>query len=275
MSVLEHFRSYHDRMRAKFRKDHANEIERVKTVDEFLREVVDKNDFSMCIKLDTFQKAVADNSFKSMAETSYGTTIGGIDTRKQVVSTLFDVNADKLAPEEFPKYGLLTGKDKRKDLISYDDVFYHFGQILVTFKKENLMKRTTMTVGSSVNFGEFFRKVPVFVDDPNALALTGSVDKNPNLKMKNIDGFHAFYTLLIMEKLDSELPNRITEVFEGRFGFEYYELQFFGKLTMDDVERIDYYIIEGNEKEELDKMKPLFEERGIVCESIIPENFFL
>jgi len=184
MGVLEHFRSYHDRMRAKFRKDHANEIERVKTVDEFLREVVEKNDFSMCIKLDAFQKAVADNSFKSMAETSYGTTIGGIDTRKQVVSTLFDVNADKLAPEEFPKYGLLTGKDKRKDLISYDDVFYHFGQILVTFKKENLMKRTTMTVGSSVNFGEFFRKVPVFVDDPNALALTGSVDKNPNLKMK-------------------------------------------------------------------------------------------
>lgn len=275
MKVLDHFRNYHDKTYFMFRKAHEKELERVETVNDFLKDVVEKNDFSMCIKLDAFKKAASDNCFKNMMETSYGTTVGGFDTRKQVVSTLFDVDAGKLAPEEFPKFGLLTGKDKMKDLLRDEDVFYHFGQILVTFKKQNLMERTTMTVGSSVNFGEFFRKVPVFVENPNALALTGSVDKNPALKIKNIDGFHAFYTFVIMEKLNSGFPNHITEVFEGRFGFEYYELQFFGKLTFDDVERIDYYPIEGNEKEELEAMKPFFDERGIVCESLIPESFFI
>lgn len=275
MSVLEKFRNYHDKMYFQFRKAHEKELERVKTVDDFLREVVEKNDFSMCIKLDAFKKAAEENCFKNMMETSYGTTVGGFETRKQVVSTLFNVDAEKLAPEEFPKFGLLTGKDKMKDLLKDEDVFYHFGQILVTFKKENLIKRTTMTVGSSVNFGEFFRKLPVFAENPNSLALTGSVDKNPSLKIKNIDGFHAFYTLIIMEKLNSEFPNHITEVFEGRFGFEYYELQFFGRLTMDDVERIDYYPIEGNEREELEAMEPMFDKYGIKCGSLIPESFFL
>ena len=44
---------------------------------------------------------------------------------------------------------------------------------------------------------------------------------------------------------------------------------------MDDVERIDYYPIEGSEREELEAMKPIFDKYGIKCESLIPESFFL
>lgn len=269
------FKKYYDERYDDFSKLHNTDSEKIEVVESFLREIVEKSDFSMCVKTSSLQQIINDDRFKNQVETLKGSSMGGVKGRKETTHELFGVDTEKLAPNEFPKYGLLTSKNKLADLAVNPDVFYHYGSLMVTFKKQNLINRTTMTVGTSLDFGESFNKTPTFVSNPKALCVKGFPSKNIPQLFNNffggINGLTLFYEKIISKQITTDFPNRMSDAFDGMLGFEFFELQFHGNISFsNDVEKIEYYPLFGNEKETLETVEPYLKKYGISYESMMP-----
>lgn len=237
---------------------------KVREVESFLKEIVEKSDFSMCVRAEDFEKIVESDRVKSMFETGHGTSNGGVETRREWVRRMYGVNPNSLENSDFPKYGVLTGKNKVADLARDPDLFYHYGSVMLTLRKENFIDRTTMTVGSSFNFDESLLKSPTFVKDPKALCIKG-FPTDPTLNKGGwFNGLMFFYDMLKSGKLSVSKPNCLSIAADDMPGFENYELQFHGEIVFShDVESVTFFPLQGNEEELIAKVAPKLDALGI------------
>lgn len=245
--------------------------ELVQKVNGFLRELIQKNDFSMCVPSKYLPDIIKDNEIKSMVQTGHGTSNGGVGVRKEWMKRVFGCMPEKA--EEFPKFGLLTSKNLMRDLGYDPDPFYHYGSILLTFKKENIMNRTFMTVGSSFDIEESWLKSPVPVTSPDLICIKGyphaMMPVPPNKRY--FIGALFFYDMIMRNKINTDLPNHLCSASENMLGFEDYELQIFGKLTFsEDVESVHYFTLDEKDEEIVKQVAPELARLGIPFNDIMP-----
>ena len=208
-----------------------------------LRELIGSSDLAMRVRSWDLEKIVKDDRIKQMMELGRGTTLGGPEARRTVVEALFDADVNSLGPRDYPKYGYLGCPDKRADFFGNPDFTHHYGSVIVTLKRENLLSRTTIVFGNSVNFGAFRYKVPTWLSAPHPVCLAGlshhgaediPPSADPALMIK------AFAILCASGKLSARTLPTMDELFEGRPGCEFFELQYHGELVFSrDVQSID------------------------------------
>lgn len=271
IQFLEDYKNIHDERNTTCRIFFKSSSEKISIAENFLKQVVDTCDFCMCMPFEGFIKALMDNEIKEMSETGSGSTNGGLEVRREAIQNLYGLDTTKYPVKEMPKYGLLVGPDSAKDLIRDPDVFYHYGQVMVTFRKENLMDRTTMTVGSGLNFLESLLKSPTFVKDPKFICIKGLPKKVEMLRKGFFMGLNFMADYLIKEKqLQPEYPNSIALLSDDMLGFENFEIQIFGKITFsEDVKEVCYMPL-GNDKEQdfLKEAAPLLNKYNLTLKAI-------
>lgn len=263
IKLLEDFRRIHDSRNFIFRLVNKDKLEKVNIAEDFLRKVVDSSDFCMCMSFESLEKVLIDDDIKEITETGVGSTRGGVSTRREAIESLYGLQSETYPVKEMPKYGFLVGKNHEADLAKDFDIFYHYGDVMLTFKKENLMGRTTMTVGSSLDFTESFLKTPTYVDDPKFICIKG----HPTKFQHNgyFMGLDFMVDHLIKEKkLDPNKPNSLALESDDMIGFENFEIQIFGKLSVSqDVKSIDYIDLSPNAEEKAKSIGPLLEKYNL------------
>ena len=262
--ILKDFAPVYEMRKAAFEFFHHNESDKIETVTKFLKDIIAASDFSMCVPAQYFGAIVESDFVKNGFETGHATTNGVNEVRKQTLENIMGVLTDGFEPKDFPKYGVLTGKNKAKDLIRDPDIFYHYGAIMLTLKKEAFMHRTTLTVGSSLNFLESVLKTPVPVYSPHPICIKGMPTKpvKPNTPVFN--GFAFFYDMIKNQKITLDTPNQLMMQSEDMPGFENYELQFFGPIQFSkDIESITVLQIQGDEYETVMAYKEKLDSYGI------------
>lgn len=208
-----------------------------------LRELVASADFAMRIRQWDLEKIVADDRLKQMMELGRGTTMGGPAARREVVRCLFDADVEALEPCDYPKYGYLGCPDKRADFFGNPDFTHHYGSVIVTFRREQVLPRTTMVFGNSVNFGAFRYKVPTWLSAPDPVCLAalphhGAEEISPNADPALM--IKAFAILCSAGKLTARTLPSMEALFHERPGCEFFELHYHGELVFSrDVESID------------------------------------
>lgn len=195
-------------------------------VADNLKKLIDSNDLCMRVPdADVLSKILDDGRFKTQFETNTSKGALAHDFRKGATEALFGADADKLEPRDFEKYGYLGSSDLKKDFES--NYARQYGDIVVRFKKENLVDRTTITVGDSL--GAELIGVPV--TKPSALAFPArKLEREIRASVKS--GGNAFVE--IFEDNDIIDVNRIIEDFNS----PYFELQYHGDLGVSDIASI-------------------------------------
>ena len=226
LPTLHNYQATYDAFKAK-RAAEITDLTSFKEMDTLLTELIDNNEFRMRIPIDddgaVLTSILKDGRFKTQFET--GTSGGAYAPQKRIQASehLFG-NDGSMAASEFEKYGYLGSKD-----VVHDDniqlLFYGEGKI--TFKKDKMMNRTTFTIGDSLRDAEGDGKTARFimgssVANPDSTVAIG----RPSL----IDDF-LHRTNQGIEKYGIEGASGI-----GNKVRSYFELQYHGDLTLDDIE---------------------------------------
>ena len=202
-----------------------------------------------------------------------GTTMGGVETRREVVKALFNAEVDKMEPREFPKFGYLGPAKARQDFFGNPDMAYQYGNVRFVLRRDAVAKNTTLTVGDSVNFGACYYMVPTRIDDILPTCFLGLANRegipagirslrretdDPTLRLK------IFCSLCYSKKLTPENFANLAEIAEGMPGMEFFELQFHGELSLDrDVEAIEVMDWTDETPELCRRLQPLAKSHGL------------
>ena len=268
--VLEKYAPVYARRQAMYQAVNGAFADKTARVENFLREAIQRCDFAMCVRAEDLEGILRDDRVKSMFETGHGASVGGEDARREWMQRMYGVDAGELAPEDHPTYGLLVGRDRVRDLARDPDPFYRYGAAMLVLRKESLMARTTMTVGSSFDFMESILKSPVPVTDPKALCIKGFPTDLKLAPPRWFNGLLFFDDLIVQGRLSPDLPNCLAMAAEDMMGFENFELQFFGPIVFSrDVTRVEYLNVTGREAGIVEGLRPKLESLGIGCGDVL------
>ncbi len=185
-----------------------------------IKEVIDNNAYSMRVNAKDLQ-SIIDGGFKNQFETK--TSGGTLSKRDRMTASyrLFGNEATKMADSEFEKYGYLGSMDFVADYKS--SASSQYGKTIVKFKKDKLKDRVTYTV-----------------DDSLGNALYNEVIGGKIGDECSISGIPLFNTDDLLEYFKNSDWNDIDNADElaQLMGCRYWEIQFHGKLSIDDVDSI-------------------------------------
>jgi len=242
-------------------------LERLKA---FLEEAVSYNDFCIRIHARHLPKIISENNIRQLAEVGGGTTLGGIDQRKKVVRQLFNCRLSEMTPADYPIFGYLASSDNGGELICNADMSYQYGGVLMVLKKDNMLSRTTMTYGDSVNMAACSRMVATRVNKilPTCFQSLANANSGNDARFMAPPNGSWFIQNLCMAlddgRLDPHALHKINDVFDGRFGGEFIELQYHGGIQIDrDVEAVYGMPFEDGDEEIFDQAKVQLKELGI------------
>lgn len=273
--VLKNFKSYHDNYYNSIINNLQDDIEKIKFIENFFKNAIESCDFSILVSLKTLKNIVNDNYFKNVIETGDGASMGGKESRIELVKESFNVDTSNLRDKDYPKYGYLSCKDKLVENFCNYSMLSQYGHVIVTLKKENLMERTTMTVGDSLNFGDYYRKLPTYVSNPKISCIRGEARRNDLFFLK-LGGstprkyyIHYIFNAIKSKKLLPDKPFTLDKTFDEN-GFEFYELQYHGDIIFDkDVQQIDFYPDSPETEDAYNQLIPLIEKKNVKCNTIV------
>mgnify|MGYP003290439421 CR=1 FL=1 len=196
--------------------------EHIQLLDKAIRDVLDNNDYSMRLTTVGFNSVLKDGKFKNQMEVGESRGLYDPATRKTASQKLFGVDTSKLEAADFEKYGYLDSKDKAKALKNPSAAGY--GGVLVTFKRDRVANRTTFTVGDSLDGVLGMRQNMIAGDTQNPRA--------NGLQTYELRTFAA-----TPKRNRKQLPTDAQE-FADHFRGDYFEIQYHGELTLDDVESV-------------------------------------
>lgn len=215
--TLENFEAYQKQW---IKKNIIYNDKQAEFVKQSMQTVFDNNDYSMRIKFANLEKIVADGMFKNQFETKTSEGTLSADMRRAGCKQLFNANVDNLEPSDFEKYGYLGSNDFKSDLKSFSTPQY--GKTIIQFNKGKLKNRVTYTVGDSLGPALLKRTIAGFVDD---FTLAGI---GRQYQRKLLEHF--------MLNVDDKFKN--ANLLAQKISTDYFELQYHGELTIDDIERI-------------------------------------
>lgn len=225
--------------------------EHIEILDKAIRDVLDNNDYCMRLTAAGFNSVLKDGKFKNQMEVGQSRGLYDPTTRKTASQKLFGVDTSKLEAADFEKYGYMDSKDKAKALKNPSASGY--GGVLVTFKKDKVANRTTFTVGDSLDGVLGMRQNMIAGDTQNPRA-------------NGIQTYELRTFAATPKRNRPTLPTDAQE-FADHFRGEYFEIQYHGDLTLDDVSSVTISKTTYNRNEKVfDKLKDL----GI--DLIIPEK---
>lgn len=242
IKTLENFEEYRRDYYRDLRLKMGPMVKILDPIGDFLKEAVDTLQFCMRCHLKNLPKIIEDDRFKQALEdgADQGPTFGGATARKEAIKCLFGINPDRLKAGDFPKFGYLTNAHDGQELFFNASMSHQYGAVMVVFKKENLLHRTTLTVGNSINFGAATRLVPTMADNILPTCIQGL--PNPKAPVGTPGGprlYMEIANLLLTGKLAASNVERMGENFDDAPGLEYLELQYHGPLSLSrDVEAV-------------------------------------
>lgn len=193
---------------------------------EFLKEtidtIVDKNDFSMMVDSDVLQDVI-NKGFLNQFETGKSGGSLNPEWRRAATKQLFGADVDNMEPSEFEKYGFLGSKNTYESFKSFGTSQY--GDVLVKFKKDNLIDRTTYTIDDSLGLAL------------NQRIIGGKIGVDSNIGGVRVDEIkHIAESFMFMNEDKFDNATKVAQSLGGR----YWELQYHGKLTIEDVESMTF-----------------------------------
>lgn len=227
---LHDFKKYSERMTDSLRKDMKVSPEDEKEIKAGVSQLFKHSDFALRADLGVLP-LIIDGGFKNSIETgSRSDADPGAVIRRKADKNLYGTDCKN--PADHAKYGYATSPGK------YNDGGMLYGDVQFRFKKDRLSGRVTYTLGDSFDegyTGEFGSDLAVpgvgFVDDPGLLGLQRFIKSSEDVKI--------IKQAIKESKSFDDLFDRIDDTHHFDFyGAEYMELQYHGKLTMDDVESI-------------------------------------
>ena len=197
----------------------------INRLEEELAKVFEKGEYRRKVNANTIEKLLA-SGFKNQFET--GTSEGTTDAEKRRANSarLTGTNGD-LEGKYMEKFGYLGNKDPHIDAVKKSA--WSFGDVMVTFDKDKLKDKVTYTWGDSLDLK------------------SNCAGRISNGKV-GVEGIAKESTNGVGIK---ELVNTVKnygEGYKGDIDLEYYgapkygfvELQYHGKLTMNEVKKVTY-----------------------------------
>lgn len=213
----------------------------IKNVNKHFGDFLSSDDAQFCMRIDTEEvlpKIIESGKFKTQFETN---TSGGVLStymRELTSENLFGWE-DRPTDAGFEKYGYLRA-GSFKDEVSLGDVAVsQYGDASITFKKKNLMDRTTLTFGDSLDAGGAYGEItPAKVNDFDVRHSARGMDRWATTDeewQKLDDNVSDFTRMSNIQKNEFLMGNDISD---GKISMRYTELQFHGDLTVDDIDTI-------------------------------------
>ena len=231
-------------------------------IEEFLKKIVANGAMYIRIRPQTLPLIIKDGFLKNAMETSTSASLGGAKSRIASTEFLFNCDKNKMAAGDYPTFGYLSTDNSVVNLYATYEMAYQYGEIAIKLKKADLIERTTMTVGTSLDFMSFAYLVPTLLSDPKATCIVGlsnSLHKGSQYAPYG-PGSLKNYLYLAAKIQDGTINEnnffRISELlgYDNPL-FKYIELQFHGRVTIDNFEEID--VMEPLDKETSEKLQAL------------------
>ena len=221
--------------------------EEIQTIENFLKQTVNESDFSMATHIECINSIIDQDQIKSSVQINWDSIKDSkydkqrID-RRWATAEIFNVDISELEASDYEKYGYLSCKNKRQDIEDGSDVPLYYGNVIMNLKKENVMERTTLTIGDSLEnrwrLGEH-SITPTLADNPRITCIPGHSRRLAKLISQHIKS----------GSISPKHPNSVNKIKTKHLDFSYIELQIHGELSFEkDVESI--HIIKFNTDEE-------------------------
>lgn len=244
----------YDEALEEFRAKRAGQIEDLAPFEEMnktLNDMIKNNDFNVRIPTDdatVIKSILEDGRLKTQFET--GTSGGQLDTyvREKASHNLFNTPSD-IDVKQYEKYGYLGSKDVTQD-DKHNPQLWFYGEGIIKLKKEEMMDRTTVTVGDSLrdaSDGRFIMGSKV--TDVDSTVCVGRIGMIDEFNQRFADGISKY---------------GINDASAVGYGVRsYIELQYHGDVTLKDVESmtIERRILE--ELKEDENVSRIAKESGI------------
>lgn len=190
------------------------------TLQEGIQAVIDNNAYSMRVNAKDLQNII-DDGFKNQFET--GTSGGTLShsTRRTASHKLFGCDTDNMGIHDFEKYGYLGSKDFTVDYKT--SATGQYGKTIVKFNKDRLKDRVTYTVDDSLGNAMYGEVIGGKIGDECSIS---------GVPIFNTDDLLEYFKESDWADIDN--ADEIAQL----MGCRYWEIQFHGKLTIDDVESI-------------------------------------
>ena len=233
-------------------------------IEYFLKKIIEAGDIYIRVYPKTIPLILKDGCLKNAVETGTSATNGGSEARITSTVCLFNCDKNKLADADYPTFGYLSCKDSFVNEIATYDMSFQYGDAAIKLKKDHLFNRTTLTVGSSIDFMSCAHMIPTLLTDPKATCIYGpanpkgilSGSSNAILGLDPIRHYRLLAHAIATEELTVENFYRLEELLGDRCPFfKYFELQFHGRVTVDDFEEIS--MMADLDKESQDKLAKL------------------
>ncbi len=247
--TLKNFKAFSTERKNKWMDDiasrHIVDIDKVnsniKNVNKHFGDFLASDDAQFCMRIDTEEvlpKIIESGKFKTQFETN--TSGGALSTslRELTSKNLFGWK-DRPTDAGFEKYGYLRAGSFKDEVLSGDFGVSQYGDASITFKKKNLMDRTTLTFGDSLDAdGAYGEITPTKVNDfdvrhsAKRMSSWATTDED---WQKLDDNVADFTKMSNVQKNEFLMGDGISD---GKISMRYTELQFHGDLTVDDIDTI-------------------------------------
>lgn len=234
----------------------------IKEIDGFLNNLVLNSTLITFVPGRKIMEVINSGEYTSMQKLGLEENRTSANARNNSSEVLFGSKARD--DDDYPKYGILSDKDILHEILVDGNAVYQYGSVIIVWKKEKVLNRTTMTIGNSINFGAYATKCPSFLSNPSYISIPGTNYYSPHQLADTRESIKSFYEKIKSGEL-TLFPSSIATSYNGDNGFEYYEIQLHGKLSIkDDVEEIDYFCgYEEDEKDFFNKLKAETDKIGI------------
>ena len=195
---------------------------------EFMRSqmqaMFDNCEYHMAISEDSLEKVLQGGRFKSIIEIDENNLM--VEGRRIVTEKAFGCDESTLTGAQHEKYGYLGNRDFVKDAreataLGEDS----YGDVIVRFKRENLVNRVTYTYNDS--YGMCQLGDCIAGNDGDNVSIAGIEPSERKAK-------GVLSLLMMASDEDLKNPNRMAHL----FGSSYIELQFHGEVGVGDIESV-------------------------------------
>lgn len=207
----------------------------VQMVQEKLTELIDSNSYSMRINARNID-SIIDGGFKSQFETNFSNGRLEFELRKNLTESLFGCDTSSFSASDFEKYGYLGSNDLLTDYRSTRAKNY--GNTIVKFKKTSLADRVTYTIGDSMTNAGNSRMMGL--DEKQHFRISAGIATSGKVNVAGIQvqTKDAVRSVCQNPMFDTMLKQNPDMFAQSCAGAEYVELQYHGKLTIDDIDTL-------------------------------------
>ncbi len=249
--VLENYKAYHDTVYAQKIESEKYNNSDIQIVENFLKTAVNECDFSMNTHVSLVENIIKEDTIKSSVERLWDLHKDceyseKYLSRRHSTPEFFHVDINKLEGKDYERYGYLTCKDKNSEdfKIGAKNVSEWYGNVIMNFKKSNLIYRTTLTIGDSLNNRHKLGKnsiTPTMVNGPKIVCVPGY--------SKELVGLLA--NCISEGTLLPQYPGSLDKIKYNELSLDYFELQFHGELSFkNDVESVDIIRTSGQNEDD-------------------------